>query len=237
MDADVGDLGLWQVSVHLPAVVARVQHSDATDIYHEHGGTQDVPRAIGRELDAPILPLIVVVDQLDSAHRLIDVCSAEYLVFGRDFAYPGIVMPQHPADRPSWVSHKDLALELGPIHKVWHRSRVVQVEMRDKHDVHLGRVDVVEVRQRAHARVRRVNAAIEHDNLATEAHHATGTPHLVACPQRGDFQHISIDLQLSRHPAASVDCGCRHPAATGPPRTRESWELVSPRPTPRRARP
>ena len=48
----------------------------------------------------------------------------------------------------------------------------------DQQEVHLGGVDVVEVGQRAHARVGRVDAAVEHDRLAAEFEHAAGTAHL-----------------------------------------------------------
>mmetsp|Transcript_95855 Transcript_95855/g.293178 ORF Transcript_95855/g.293178 Transcript_95855/m.293178 type:complete len:323 (-) Transcript_95855:72-1040(-) len=149
--AHVRDLGLRQMPVDLPAVIASIQHSNATDVDHEHRGPEHMARAITRELDALVLPLVMEVHQLDAPHGLIDVRRAEDLVLRRDFADAGVVVPQHPAYRPGGVRHEHFALEIRPVDEVRDRPGVVEVEVRDQQHIHLGRVDVVEIRQRAHA--------------------------------------------------------------------------------------
>mmetsp|Transcript_71750 Transcript_71750/g.115857 ORF Transcript_71750/g.115857 Transcript_71750/m.115857 type:complete len:312 (+) Transcript_71750:853-1788(+) len=122
MNPHVGNFCLWQVPVFFPAVIASVEDADASDVDHEHRSPQDVPGTEAGELDSPILPLFVVVDEFYLVHALIDIHRAEDLILCRDLANPCVVVPQHPANRSRGVSHEDLALELGSVHEVRHRS-------------------------------------------------------------------------------------------------------------------
>merc|ERR1719375_1226097 len=62
--ADGRDLRLRQVSVLLPAVVTSVEHSDTPDVDEKHRCSEHVTRAEAGELDAPVVPLLMEVDQL-----------------------------------------------------------------------------------------------------------------------------------------------------------------------------
>merc|ERR1719352_1847329 len=66
------------------------------------------------------------------------------------------------------MRHEDLALELRAVDKVRHGSRVVEVEVCDEQQVHLCRIDVVEIWQSAHTRVSRVDPAVKHYHLPPE---------------------------------------------------------------------
>eukprot|EP00411_Alexandrium_monilatum_P011582 CAMPEP_0175322820 /NCGR_PEP_ID=MMETSP0093-20121207/72667_1 /TAXON_ID=311494 /ORGANISM="Alexandrium monilatum, Strain CCMP3105" /LENGTH=106 /DNA_ID=CAMNT_0016619711 /DNA_START=492 /DNA_END=809 /DNA_ORIENTATION=+ len=106
-------------------------------------------------------------------------------------------MPEHAADRPRGVCHEHLALELSPTQEVRHRARVVQVEVSDEQQVHFSGIDVVEIRQRAHARVGRVDPAIEHDDLPAEADDAAYRPTSAPAPS-GVISRRSLSTSILR---------------------------------------
>mmetsp|Transcript_76015 Transcript_76015/g.211194 ORF Transcript_76015/g.211194 Transcript_76015/m.211194 type:complete len:304 (-) Transcript_76015:141-1052(-) len=188
------DLRLREVPVLFLAVIASVQHADSSDVDQEHGRAEDVARPIAREFDAPELPLLVVINQLDLVHRLVDVSSAKDLILRCNLADPGIIVPEHAADGSRGVRHEYLALKLRPVHEVWDRARMVEMEMRDEEQIDLSGVNVVEIRQRTHPRVRWVHPAIEHNGLASELHNATRPPDLRTGTQRGDLQGVAINV-------------------------------------------
>ena len=59
-----------------------------------------------------------------------------------------------------------LHLEGGPANHEGHCSRMVQVEVRDQHDINFVQVNVVQVGQGGLIGKARVNAAVQHDGLA-----------------------------------------------------------------------
>merc|ERR1712137_1063521 len=101
------DLSLWEVPVLLSAIVSSVEHSDPSNIDHEHCRAEYVTCLVGCELDASILTLFVKVDQFYAVHCLVDVFAFEDLVLGCNLAHTSVVMPQQFADRPRRVRHED----------------------------------------------------------------------------------------------------------------------------------
>merc|ERR1719215_1057914 len=118
----IRDLCLRQMSIYLPAEISSVQHANAANVDHEHRCTEDMTSTVARKLDAFVLPLLMVVYELDSTHGRVDISGPEDLVFRSDLADAGVVVPQHSANRPRGMGHEDLSLELRPIYKVGHRT-------------------------------------------------------------------------------------------------------------------
>ena len=94
------------------------------DFHHEHASTQHVPRVVAPELDALVLQVLVVVEQLDLLHRLEHVLLVEELVVVP--VEPGGVVHQYLVDRLGRVRHEDAASEAGLLGEVGHGAAVVQ---------------------------------------------------------------------------------------------------------------
>ena len=104
------------------------------------------------------------------------------------------VLEQRVHDGLGGVGHEHAPPEVGVASDVGHGSAVVQVEVGDQHDVHLGQVDLVEEGQRGEAEEAGVHAAVEHHRLAAVLDDDAAAPDLLARAQRQDLQRARVGV-------------------------------------------
>ena len=176
-------LGHFQVPVLVAAVVARVQHTHAVYLYHEHGGAQHVSRIISSELDAVDLNGLMVLANFDFLQTILDVLRrVQGLVRAATVAAVHVdnVIANQFENGFRWMRHKHLAFECRAFCQIRNCSGMVYMKVRNESNVYFGQVPGVEKREGGFTRTRRVRATVQHDCLSLVLDHDTRTTNLLA---------------------------------------------------------